>query len=219
MVLFAVDPGRTALVIVDMQNVFVADSPCAVPQCAQVAGRLNRLAACRRAGIPVIWTGTWCGQRAATLGCSASWSRRSLAGSSTTARRSPRCTHSCTSARVTLSSAGPGFGCFYGTGLEVLLRSRHRHDHPRWHQHNVCVDTTAREAAVHEFRDSGGARARAAKGACRRPGTGWLVRRHGLASHAWGGAAGTALGSSQAQDGTGEFARALDVLAGHGPAR
>ena len=27
------------------------------------------------------------------------------------------------------------------------------------------------------------------------------------------------LGSSQAQDGTGEFARALDVLAGHGPAR
>ena len=125
----------------------------------------------RRAGIPVIWTGTWCGQRAATLGCSASWSRRSLAGSSTTARRSPRCTHSWTSARVTLSSAGPGFGCFYGTGLEVLLRSRHRHDHPRWHQHNVCVDTTAREAAVHEFRDSGGARARAAKGACRRPGT------------------------------------------------
>ena len=27
------------------------------------------------------------------------------------------------------------------------------------------------------------------------------------------------LASSQAQDGTGEFARALDVLAGHGPAR
>jgi hypothetical protein len=54
---------------------------------------------------------------------------------------------------------------------------------------------------------------------CRRPGTGWLVRRHGLASHAWGGAAGTVAGSSQAQDGTGEFARALDALAGHGPAR
>jgi nicotinamidase-related amidase len=33
---------------------------------------------------------------------------------------------------------------------------------------NVFVDTTAREAAVHEFRDSG----RAARGACRRPGTG-----------------------------------------------
>ena len=32
---------------------------------------------------------------------------------------------------------------------------------------------------------------------------GWLVHRYGLASHAWGGAAGAALGSSQAQDGTG----------------
>ena len=48
---------------------------------------------------------------------------------------------------------------------------------------------------------------------------GWLVHRYGPASHAWGGAAHTAGASSQAQDRTGEFARALDVLAGHGPAR
>ena len=48
---------------------------------------------------------------------------------------------------------------------------------------------------------------------------GWLVHRYGLVSHAWGGAARTAGASSQAQDGTVEFARALDVLAGHGPAR
>ena len=48
---------------------------------------------------------------------------------------------------------------------------------------------------------------------------GWLARRYGLASHAWGGAARTAGASSQAQDGTGEFVRALDVLAGHGPKR
>ena len=39
MVHFAVDPGRTALVIVDMQNCFVADSPIAAPQGTQVAGR------------------------------------------------------------------------------------------------------------------------------------------------------------------------------------
>ena len=32
---------------------------------------------------------------------------------------------------------------------------------------------------------------------------GWLARRYGLASHAWGGAARTAGASSQAQDGTG----------------
>ena len=58
MVHFAVEPGRTALVIVDMQNCFVADSPVAAPGGPQVAGRLNRLAAvCRGAGIPVVWTG------------------------------------------------------------------------------------------------------------------------------------------------------------------
>ena len=121
---------------------------------------------------------------------------------------------------MTLSSASPGFGSCYGTDLEVLLRSRGIDTIILGGiNSNVSVDTTAREAAVHEFRDSGSARGRAARGACRRPGTGWLVRRSGLASPAWGGAAGTALGSSQAHDGTGEFARALDVLAGHGPAR
>ena len=105
---------------------------------------------------------------------------------------------------MTLSSASPGFGSFYGTDLAVLLRSRGIDTIILGGINtNVFVDTTAREAAVHEFRDSGSARGRAARGACRRPGTGWLVRRHGLASHAWGGAAGTALGSSQAQDGTG----------------
>jgi len=121
---------------------------------------------------------------------------------------------------MTLSSASPGLGSLYGTDLAVLLRPRGIDTIILGGINtNVSADTTAREAAVHEFRDSGSARGRAARGACRRPGTGWLVRRHGLASHAWGGAAGTALGSSQAQDGTGQFARALDVLAGHGPAR
>jgi len=106
---------------------------------------------------------------------------------------------------MTLSSASPGFGSFYGTDLAVLLRSRGIDTIILGGINtNVFVDTTAREAAVHEFRDSGSARGRAARGACRRPGTGWLVRRHGLASHAWGGAAGIALGSSQAQDGTGK---------------
>src|SRR5215469_6366310 len=52
MVRFDIDSRRTALVIVDMQNCFVA-----APLGTEVAGRLNRLAgACRQAGITVIWT-------------------------------------------------------------------------------------------------------------------------------------------------------------------
>ena len=42
---FPVHPGRTALVIVDMQRCFVAGSPIAAPHGIQVAERLNRLAA------------------------------------------------------------------------------------------------------------------------------------------------------------------------------
>jgi hypothetical protein len=108
---FAVDPGRTVLVSVNIQNVFVTDSLRAVPQGVQVAGRLNRLAAARRrAGIPVIWT-----------------------------RHVVRPEDSNTS--------------FYGTDLEVLLRSRGIDTIILGAINTiVCVDTTAREAAVHEFR-------------------------------------------------------------------
>jgi ureidoacrylate peracid hydrolase len=57
MVYFDIDPARTALVIVDMQSCYVADSPIAAPLGVEVARRLNRLAAaCRQAGITVIWT-------------------------------------------------------------------------------------------------------------------------------------------------------------------
>ena len=70
---------------------------------------------------------------------------------------------------MTLSSASPGFGSCYGTDLEALLRSRGIDTIiPRGINSNVSVDTTAREAAVHEFRDSGSAGGRAARGACRR---------------------------------------------------
>lgn len=52
MVRFDIDPGRAALVIVDMQECFVADSPIAAPLGQDVAGRLNRLAAACRQAFP-----------------------------------------------------------------------------------------------------------------------------------------------------------------------
>src|SRR6266496_2368665 len=57
MIRFPLDSSRTALLIVDMQSCFVSDSPVAAPGGMVVATRLNSLAAaCRTAGIPVIWT-------------------------------------------------------------------------------------------------------------------------------------------------------------------
>ena len=47
----------------------------------------------------------------------------------------------------------PPFGCFHGTDLEMILRSRGIDTLILGGINtNVCVDTTAREAAVREFR-------------------------------------------------------------------
>src|SRR5215468_349776 len=154
MVQFAVDPGRIALVIVDMQNCFVADSPVAAPAGAQVAGRLNRLAgACRGAGIPVLWTRHVVRPDGSNTGLLGQLVPPVAAGvindDAPTAALHP------------LMDVRPGdlmvdkprFGSFHGTDLEVILRSRGIDTLILGGINtNVCVDTTAREAAVREFR-------------------------------------------------------------------
>jgi len=154
MVQFAVDPGRTALVIVDMQSCFVADSPVAAPAGAQVAGRLNRLAAaCRGARIPVVWTRHVVRPDGSNTGLLGELVPAVAAGvindDAPTAALHP------------LMDVRPGdmvvgkprFGSFHGTDLEVILRSRGVDTIILGGINtNVCVDTTAREAAVREFR-------------------------------------------------------------------
>ena len=51
------DPKRTALVVIDMQNAFVAPgAPVEVPAARDIVPQINRLAAeLRRRGVPVIW--------------------------------------------------------------------------------------------------------------------------------------------------------------------
>jgi ureidoacrylate peracid hydrolase len=154
MVQFAVDPGRTALVIVDMQNCFVAGSPVAAPAGAQVAGRLNRLAAaCRGAGIQVVWTRHVVRPDGSNTGLLGELVPAVAAG--VINDDAP------TSALHPLMNLRPGdivvdkprFGSFHGTDLEVILRSRGIDTLILGGINtNVCVDTTAREAAVREFR-------------------------------------------------------------------
>ena len=154
MVQFAVDPGATALVIVDMQNCFVAGSPIAAPLGAEVAGRLNRLAAAvRGAGIPVVWTRHVVRPDGSNTGLLGELVPPVAAGvindDAPTAALHP------------LMDPRPGdivvdkppFGCFHGTDLEMILRSRGIDTLILGGINtNVCVDTTAREAAVREFR-------------------------------------------------------------------
>ncbi len=53
----SVDPARTALIVVDMQNGFVDPAlPSSVPVARDIVANINRLAAsCRQAGSPVVW--------------------------------------------------------------------------------------------------------------------------------------------------------------------
>ena len=113
----AVDPGRTVLVVVDMQNCFVADSPVSAPLGPEVATRLNRLAgACRESGITVIWTRHVVRRDGSNVG---------LLG-----EKIPAVAHGVINAR--------------SSGIDTIIVGGINT--------NVCVDTTAREAAVREFR-------------------------------------------------------------------
>jgi nicotinamidase-related amidase len=56
----AVNPTRTALINVDMQECFVEHSPLAAPDGPAVLEQINRLAAaCRAAGVLVVHTRGW----------------------------------------------------------------------------------------------------------------------------------------------------------------
>jgi len=151
---FAVDPARIAPVIVDTQNVFVADSPRAAPQGAQVAGRLNWFAAaCRRAGIPVIWTRQVLRPKGINTGLLGQLVPP-VVGGVINDGAPLAALHPLVDIRPGDGVVGrPRFGSFYGTGLKVLLRSRGIDTIILGGINTtVCVDTTAREVAVHEFR-------------------------------------------------------------------
>jgi ureidoacrylate peracid hydrolase len=150
----AVDPGRTALLIVDMQNCFVAGSPVSAPLGPELATRLNRLAgACRGSGIAVIWTRHVVrpdGSNVGLLGEKIPAVARGVINEDAPTAA----LHELMDVRsgdIVLEK--PRFGSFYGTDLEVILRSSGIDTIiVGGINTNVCVDTTAREAAVREFR-------------------------------------------------------------------
>jgi ureidoacrylate peracid hydrolase len=151
---FAVDPRRTALVIVDMQRCFVADSPIAAPLGPQVARRLNQLAAaCRQAAITVIWTRHVVRPDGSNTGLLGEMIPP-VAGGIINEDAPTAALHPLMDARPGDIVVGkPRFGSFYGTDLELILRSRGIDTLILGGINtNVCVDTTAREAAVREFR-------------------------------------------------------------------
>ena len=150
---FGIDPAKTALLMVDMQNLFVEGYPLSAPKGPDVLDRLNRLAAvCRSAGMLVIYTAHVVRSDGSNVGVMGEVIPPVKTGAindgSHTAAIHPGL--QVTDADIFVKK--PRFGSFHGTDLELILRSKGIEAVIIGGiATNVCCDTTAREAAVRDF--------------------------------------------------------------------
>jgi nicotinamidase-related amidase len=147
------DPARTALINVDMQNCFVEGSPVSAPGGRALLDRINRLtAACRAAGVLVVHARHVLradGSNAGLLAEVPPVAAGMINKGSPTAEFHPDLIID--DSDVLLDK--PRFGCFHGTDLELLLHSKGIGAViVSGISTSVCCETTAREAAVRDFR-------------------------------------------------------------------
>jgi biuret amidohydrolase len=154
MVDFALVPERTALINVDMQSCFVEGSPIAAPGGLKVLERINRLsAACRKAGILVIHAAIVMRPDGSNLGMLAEFSPPVREGILNKGTASAALHNGLVVEKGDILLDKPRFGAFYGTDLEMILRKRGIDTIIiSGVATNVCCETTAREAAVRDFR-------------------------------------------------------------------
>ena len=154
MVDFALASERTALLNIDMQNLFVEGFQTSAPDGLATLARINQLAAvCRGPGVLVIHVSHVLrpdGSNMGILGTLHPKVRAGLLRKGGTATalhraldRDPR----------DLLLEKPRYGAFHGTDLELILRGRGIDTVIiAGIATNICCDTTAREAAVRDFR-------------------------------------------------------------------
>jgi ureidoacrylate peracid hydrolase len=154
MVNFALEPSRTALLIVDMQNVFVENSPVAAPAGLDVLGRLNRLAAtCHEAGIDVIYTAHVIRPDHSNLGLLGEILPPVEAGLIDDGSNSGALHPALRPDRGDIVLKKPRYGAFHSTDLELILRHRGIDTLIIGGiATNVCCETTAREAVMRDFK-------------------------------------------------------------------
>ena len=150
----ALAPARTALLNIDMQNLFVEGFQTSAPDGLATLARINQLAAvCRGAGVLVIHVSHVLrpdGSNMGILGTLHPKVRAGLlckGGAATglhrALERDPR----------DLLLEKPRYGAFHGTDLELILRGRGIDTVIiAGIATNICCDTTEREAAVRDFR-------------------------------------------------------------------
>jgi ureidoacrylate peracid hydrolase len=137
-----------------MQNCFVHGSPFSAPEGLTVQERINRLAAaCRVSGILVIHASHVVRQDGSNIGILGDIAPPVRQGIITKGSKSAALHKGLVVDPRDILLEKPRFGAFHATDLELILRSR-RIDTiiVSGIATNVCCETTAREAAVRDFR-------------------------------------------------------------------
>lgn len=143
-------PDRTALVNVDMQNLFVSKAR----RGPETLKRINLLAElCRAAGILVIHTRAVLRRDGSNMGIMGEMTPIVHEGVITEGNETAALHRDLVVAPADVLVDKPRFGAFHGTDLEVILRSRRIETVIiSGISTEACCDTTAREAHARDFR-------------------------------------------------------------------
>ncbi|MBL8552345.1 MAG: cysteine hydrolase [Hyphomonadaceae bacterium] len=156
MVDFAISPARTALINVDLQNCFVADSPLAAPDGPAIVQRVNRLAAaCREAGALVVHTLITYRPDRSNIGVAKNFMPPAAleARLLEQGQKSAELHRDLVVAPDDILLEKPRYGAFHATDLDLILRNRGIEAVIiTGICTNICCETTAREAAVRDYK-------------------------------------------------------------------
>jgi ureidoacrylate peracid hydrolase len=150
---WSIDPKRTALVNVDMQNAFVEGTPLAAPGGVALLGPVNRVAAaCRAAGITVIHTLHVTRADGSNLGTMGELIEPVRAGYIREGSETAKLHKGVEVGKGDILLYKPRYGAFTGTDLDQILRS-HSIDTiiVSGICTNICCETTAREAGMRDY--------------------------------------------------------------------
>lgn len=156
MVNWTIDPQRTALLVVDLQNIFVEDhEPISAPDGLEIVERMNALAdICRQYSMPVIYTAHVLRRDLANIGLLAQMFPPMVTEDLITQGTTTAAIHK--GFRVEpgdIYLEKPRFGAFTGTDLELILRGKGVDTVIIGGiATNICCETTAREANHREFK-------------------------------------------------------------------
>jgi ureidoacrylate peracid hydrolase len=154
MVDFDMVPARTALLSIDLQNLFVEGYELSAPDGLATLSRINQLASvCRDAGVLVIHASHVLRPDGSNIGVLGELQPKVRTGL-LSRDGAPAALHRdlVVDTRDILLEK-PRYGAFHGTDLELILRARGIHTVIiAGIATNICCDTTAREAMVRDFR-------------------------------------------------------------------